>query len=94
MAVYSDADRGSLHVALADEAIRLGPPPSGQSYLRGDKILQVAKMTGAQAIHPGYGFLSENTAFVAELEKAGVAFIGPNSKVLSITLSLVIRASN
>merc|ERR1719150_1997157 len=56
VAVYSDADRGSLHVALADEAVRLGPPPSGQSYLRGDKILQVAKMTGAQAIHPASGF--------------------------------------
>ena len=82
MAVYSDADRGSLHVALADEAIRLGPPPSGQSYLRGDKILQVAKMTGAQAIHPGYGFLSENVEFAEQCQQDGVIFVGPPASAI------------
>merc|ERR1719510_1596274 len=82
VAVYSDADRGSLHVALADEAIRLGPPPSGQSYLRGDKILQVAKMTGAQAIHPGYGFLSENAEFADRCRRSDVIFIGPPASAI------------
>merc|ERR1719436_2230851 len=82
VAVYSDADRGSLHVALADEAIRLGPPPSGQSYLRGDKILQVAKMTGAQAIHPGYGFLSENVEFAEQCQQDGVIFVGPPASAI------------
>merc|ERR1719239_1398324 len=82
VAVYSDADRGSLHVALADEAVRLGPPPSGQSYLRGDKILQVAKMTGAQAIHPGYGFLSENVEFAEQCQQDGVIFVGPPASAI------------
>merc|ERR550539_2144504 len=82
VAVYSDADRGSLHVALADEAIRLGPPPSGQSYLRGDKILQVAKMTGAQAIHPGYGFLSENVEFAEQCQQDGVIYVGPPASAI------------
>merc|ERR1719278_2082026 len=82
VAVYSDADRDSLHVALADEAVRLGPPPSGQSYLRGDKILQVAKMTGAQAIHPGYGFLSENVEFAEQCQQDGVIFVGPPASAI------------
>merc|ERR1719433_1433200 len=82
VAVYSDADRGSLHVALADEAIRLGPPPSGQSYLRGDKILSVAKETGAQAIHPGYGFLSENVEFAEQCQQDGVIFVGPPASAI------------
>merc|ERR1719195_220529 len=82
VAVYSDADRGSLHVSLADEAVRLGPPPSGQSYLRADKILEVAERSGAQAIHPGYGFLSENVEFAQLCQKTGVIFIGPPASAI------------
>ncbi|MDW3205913.1 MAG: acetyl/propionyl/methylcrotonyl-CoA carboxylase subunit alpha [Alphaproteobacteria bacterium] len=77
VAVYSDADAKAMHVALADHAVRLGPPPARESYLRGDLILQAAKDTGAEAIHPGYGFLSENADFAEACEKAGVVFIGP-----------------
>ncbi len=79
VAVYSDADRHSLHVSQADEAVHIGPSPAAQSYLDADKILAVAKATGAQAIHPGYGFLSENAAFVEACEAAGIAFIGPRA---------------
>ncbi|CAM3005325.1 urea carboxylase [Rariglobus hedericola] len=79
VAVYSDADRHSLHVSQADEAIHIGPSPAAQSYLDADKILAAAKATGAQAIHPGYGFLSENAAFVEACEAAGIAFIGPRA---------------
>src|ERR1700694_1210225 len=78
VAVYSDADRDSLHVELADEAVHIGPPPAAQSYLLIDKIVEACKATGAQAVHPGYGFLSEREAFPVALEKAGVVFIGPN----------------
>ena len=77
VAVYSDADRDALHVRMADEAFHIGPPPSNESYLRGEKIIEVAKASGAEAIHPGYGFLSENAAFVREVIKAGITFIGP-----------------
>ena len=77
VAVYSDADRGAMHVTAADEAYRLGPAPASESYLRGDLILQVAKTSGADAIHPGYGFLSENAGFVEACDAAGVTFIGP-----------------
>ncbi|MFA6961518.1 MAG: urea carboxylase [Opitutaceae bacterium] len=79
VSVYSDADRHSLHVSQADEAVHIGPSPAAQSYLDADKILAVAKQTGAQAIHPGYGFLSENAAFVEACEAAGIAFIGPRA---------------
>ncbi len=77
IAVYSDADRDALHVRMADEAYHIGPSPSNESYLRWEKIIEVAKKAGAEAIHPGYGFLSENAEFVREVTKAGITFIGP-----------------
>ncbi|BCH66806.1 acetyl/propionyl-CoA carboxylase subuit alpha [Agrobacterium vitis] len=77
VAVYSDADANALHVKLADEAVHIGPSPSNQSYIVIDKILEAIRQTGADAVHPGYGFLSENAAFAEALDKAGVAFIGP-----------------
>ncbi|MFI4999621.1 MAG: acetyl-CoA carboxylase biotin carboxylase subunit [Reyranellales bacterium] len=77
VAVYSDADKDAPHVAFADEAVRIGPPPVGESYLSIDRILEAAHKSGADAVHPGYGFLSENEAFAAACEKAGLVFIGP-----------------
>ncbi|MGS5087478.1 acetyl-CoA carboxylase biotin carboxylase subunit [Hydrogenophaga sp. A37] len=77
VAVYSEADKEARHVQLADEAVLLGPAPSRESYLVADKIIEAAKKTGAQAIHPGYGFLSENEAFAKRCEDEGIAFIGP-----------------
>ena len=77
VAVYSDADRAALHVLHADEAYRLGPAPAAESYLRGDLILEIARQTGADAVHPGYGFLSENADFADACVTAGVIFIGP-----------------
>ena len=77
VAVYSEADKEARHVMLADEAVLLGPAPSRESYLVADKIIAAAKATGAQAIHPGYGFLSENEAFAKRCEDEGIAFIGP-----------------
>jgi len=82
VAVYSDADRNSMHVAMADEAYRIGPPASQQSYLMQDKVLEVAKTSGADAIHPGYGFLSENVEFAEYLEKSGIIFVGPPSTAI------------
>ena len=79
VAVYSDADKEARHVKLADEAVRIGPAPSRESYLQAEKIIAVAKETGAQAIHPGYGFLSENEAFARRCEEEGIAFIGPKA---------------
>ncbi len=78
VAVYSEADRHSLHVSLADAAIEIGPGPAAQSYLRAEKILAAAQASGAQAIHPGYGFLSENPGFAEDCAAAGIAFIGPS----------------
>uniref|UniRef100_UPI00266F4149 biotin carboxylase N-terminal domain-containing protein n=1 Tax=Sphingomonas bacterium TaxID=1895847 RepID=UPI00266F4149 len=77
VAVFSDADAGSAHVALADEAVRIGPPPAAESYLDVAAILAAAEATGAEAIHPGYGFLSENAAFAEACAARGIAFIGP-----------------
>ncbi len=79
VAVYSEADKEARHVQLADEAVLLGPAPSRESYLVADKIIAAAQQTGAQAIHPGYGFLSENEEFAARCEKEGIAFIGPKA---------------
>ena len=77
VAVYSEADTNALHVAAADEAIYIGPSPADQSYLDVENILDAVRVTGAQAVHPGYGFLSENAEFAEALEKEGVVFIGP-----------------
>ncbi|MGI9341859.1 MAG: biotin carboxylase N-terminal domain-containing protein, partial [Gammaproteobacteria bacterium] len=77
VAVYSDADRNALHVSMADEAVHIGPSASAESYLVIDKIVAACKETGAQAVHPGYGFLSENADFADALDAAGIAFIGP-----------------
>ncbi|RWL80360.1 MAG: acetyl/propionyl/methylcrotonyl-CoA carboxylase subunit alpha [Mesorhizobium sp.] len=79
VAVYSDADARALHVEMADEAVHIGPSPVGESYLRGDKIVAAALATGAEAIHPGYGFLSENPDFVDQVTAAGLVFIGPSA---------------
>ncbi len=77
VAIYSDADKQALHVQMADEAIHIGPPPANQSYIVIDKVMDAIKQSGAQAVHPGYGFLSENAKFAEALEAAGVAFVGP-----------------
>ena len=82
VAVFSDADRGARHVAMADEAVHLGGPAPADSYLRGDAIIAAARATGAQAIHPGYGFLSENPDFVDAVQAAGLVFIGPNAQAI------------
>ena len=82
VAVYSDADRDALHVKMADEAVYIGPSPSNQSYLVIENILAAIKQTGAEAVHPGYGFLSENAKFAEALEKSGVTFIGPPVKAI------------
>ncbi len=82
VAVYSDADAGAKHVAMADTAVRIGPAPVAESYLRGDAIIEAALATGAQAIHPGYGFLSENPAFVDAVTGAGLVFIGPPASAI------------
>lgn len=84
VAVYSEADRNALHVRYAGEAICIGPPPSSESYLRIEKIIDAAKRTGADAIHPGYGFLSENEDFAFEVEKQGLIFIGPSPKAIEL----------
>src|SRR5881398_4030782 len=82
VAVYSEADADALHVREADEAVLIGPPPATQSYLLIDKIVEACKQTGAQAVHPGYGFLSERAAFPKALNAAGIVFIGPNPRAI------------
>lgn len=84
VAVYSEADRESLHVRYADEAVFIGPSPSSQSYLLGDKIIEACKITGAEAIHPGYGFLSENAAFARLVKASGLILIGPTPEAMEI----------
>ncbi|HVI06280.1 MAG TPA: acetyl-CoA carboxylase biotin carboxylase subunit, partial [Sphingomicrobium sp.] len=83
VAVYSDADARAPHVTMADESIRLGPAPASESYLRADLIIEACKETGAEAVHPGYGFLSERESFARALEEAGIAFIGPPPKAIA-----------
>ncbi|MEO1052783.1 MAG: acetyl-CoA carboxylase biotin carboxylase subunit [Bacteroidota bacterium] len=84
VAVFSEADRAALHVRYADEAICLGPPPSTESYLRGDKIIEACKKLDVDAIHPGYGFLSENAEFARQVEAAGLIFIGPSAEAIEV----------
>ena len=80
VAVYSDADARAPHVKMADEAVRLGPPPASESYLSAELIIDACKATGAEAVHPGYGFLSERESFAKALAKEKIAFIGPPAK--------------
>jgi len=84
VAVFSEADRAATHVRFADEAYPIGPAPSSESYLRSDRILEAARQSGAEAIHPGYGFLAENPAFAAACEAAGLTFIGPSARTLAL----------
>ncbi len=83
VAVYSDADARAPHVRMADEAVRIGPPPARESYLKAELIIDACKATGAEAVHPGYGFLSERTSFAEALAKAGIAFIGPPANAIA-----------
>ena len=82
VAIFSEVDRRSLHVQMADEAVRVGPAPSAESYLVKEKILAAAKQVGAEAIHPGYGFLSENAAFAKACSEAKIKFIGPDWRAI------------
>src|ERR671913_1515825 len=82
VAVYSDADEEALHVRHADEAVNIGPPPAGKSYLDVEAIIEAAEETGADAVHPGYGFLAENARFAAACRDAGLVFIGPSAEAI------------
>ena len=87
VAVFSDADSGALHVRQADEAVRIGPPPVRDSYLNIDALLAAAKLAGADAVHPGYGFLSESAAFAVACARTGIVFIGPPVAAMELKLS-------
>src|ERR1700686_1662586 len=80
---YSDADADAFHVRMADEAVRIGPAPSSESYLKIDRIVEACRKTGAEAVHPGYGFLSEKAAFADALARAGIQFIGPDTNAIA-----------
>ena len=84
VAVYSDCDRGARHVRDADAAVHIGPSPATESYLRIDKLIDAAKATGADAVHPGYGFLAENAAFARACRDAGLTFIGPSPEAITL----------
>jgi acetyl/propionyl-CoA carboxylase alpha subunit len=84
VAVFSEADRNAPFVKYADEAVCIGPPPSNQSYLQGDKIIDIAKQLNVDGIHPGYGFLSENADFAARVKKSGIKFIGPSADAMNM----------
>jgi acetyl-CoA carboxylase biotin carboxylase subunit len=84
VAIYSEADRQALHVRYADEAVCVGPPASAESYLRGDKIIEVCRQLGVDAIHPGYGFLSENAQFARQVQEAGLIFVGPSPEAMEL----------
>src|SRR5258708_31154931 len=83
VAVYSEADRDALHVEMADEAVLIGPPAAADSYLVMDKIIEACRKTGAQAVHPGYGFLSERESFPRALSEAGSLFLGPQTRAVA-----------
>src|SRR5258708_1874027 len=83
VAVYSEADEDALHVAMADQAVLIGPPPAAESYLVAAKIIEACRKTGAEAVHPGYGFLSERESFATALAEAGIVFIGPNPRAIA-----------
>src|SRR5690242_7709434 len=91
--VYSEADRDALHVRQADEAYYIGPAPAAQSYLQIDTIIDIARQSGAQAIHPGYGFLSENEKFVEACEQTGIIFIGPPAAAMRLMGSKIAAKS-
>src|SRR4029453_10787138 len=84
VAVYSDCDRGARHVRDADQAVHIGPSPASQSYLRIDRLIDAARATGADAVHPGYGFLAENAAFARACRDAGLTFIGPSPEAIPL----------
>ena len=88
VAVYSEADRDALHVLSADESVCIGPPPSKDSYLAIDKIIAACKQTGAEAVHPGYGFLSENAGFARAIEQAGLIFLGPPASAINALMRM------